>query len=247
MSQSIYDRASSGSKAKVDALEDALRFRMPSIFREHGKFITVFGAPGFIKFAFLYPSIRGTTVRIFFTGRLEAEPPPIDGMPSLLKRGQFSNSRTLSTPYFVVIDDMNQVAPFAEFLINYSVPLSKAKRGSKSEFTLPGELPDLEYLEGHVTRVTVNRYERDPKAREACIRKHGSSCQCCGMNFKDTYGDKSDGFIHVHHIVQISKRNTNYKVNPETDLVPLCPNCHAVAHRSDPPLSLEDLKATYKH
>jgi len=31
-------------------------------------------------------------------------------------------------------------------------------------------------------------------------------------------------------------------VNAKVDLIPLCPNCHAVTHLDDPPLSLELLK-----
>jgi len=34
-----------------------------------------------------------------------------------------------------------------------------------------------------------------------------------------------------------------YRLNPETDLVPVCPNCHAMLHTSEPPLSVDELKA----
>ena len=39
------------------------------------------------------------------------------------------------------------------------------------------------------------------------------------------------GFIHVHHIVPIHTIGKGYKVDPSTDLVPVCPNCHAMLHR----------------
>jgi len=44
------------------------------------------------------------------------------------------------------------------------------------------------------------------------------------------YGGIADGYIHVHHIVPIASVGKQYKLNPLTDLVPVCPNCHAMLH-----------------
>jgi 5-methylcytosine-specific restriction protein A len=33
----------------------------------------------------------------------------------------------------------------------------------------------------------------------------------------------------------------NYIVDPVKDLEPVCPNCHAMLHRKDPPYSIEEL------
>jgi 5-methylcytosine-specific restriction protein A len=46
----------------------------------------------------------------------------------------------------------------------------------------------------------------------------------------------------VHHIVPIAKVGKQYRLNPITDLRPVCPNCHAVIHRSEPPFSIEEVK-----
>ncbi len=40
---------------------------------------------------------------------------------------------------------------------------------------------------------------------------------------------------------RISRRASN-PVNPKTDLVPVCPNCHAMLHRRDPPYDVEQLR-----
>lgn len=40
----------------------------------------------------------------------------------------------------------------------------------------------------------------------------------------------------------ISVRGGEYEVNPKTDLIPVCPNCHAMIHRQNPPLSIQELK-----
>lgn len=98
------------------------------------------------------------------------------------------------------------------------------------------------YEEGAVSRVLVNRYERDPRARRACLRKHGMRCVCCGLDFEERYGTIGKGFIHVHHKKPLATSSRVYRLDPEKDLVPVCPNCHAMLHTSDPPLSVEELK-----
>ena len=92
--------------------------------------------------------------------------------------------------------------------------------------------------------VVVNRYERNPEAREKCIAAHGYKCEVCGMDFEKTYGEIGKDFIHVHHIVPISTIGNEYKLDPEKDLVPVCPNCHAMLHRGidGKVLTVEELK-----
>ena len=86
-------------------------------------------------------------------------------------------------------------------------------------------------FEGSKMQVFVNRYERSPIAREQCILYHGCKCFVCDMNFEETYGELGKNFIHVHHIVPLSKINSKYKVSYQTDLIPVCPNCHSMLHR----------------
>lgn len=81
-----------------------------------------------------------------------------------------------------------------------------------------------------VTRVQVNRYERDPEARRVCIAHHGTSCAACGFSFEQTYGPTGADFIHVHHLGPAPGPGSSYELDPVTDLVPLCANCHAMAH-----------------
>jgi hypothetical protein len=49
------------------------------------------------------------------------------------------------------------------------------------------------------------------------------------------------GFIHVHHRKPLALIGRSYAVNPVKDLVPVCPNCHAMLHTQNPPLSVEEL------
>ena len=108
-------------------------------------------------------------------------------------------------------------------------------------FEGPDEIPSKEFNEGKANQVLVNRYERDPAARRACIDYFGSSCVVCGFSFEERYGPIGKGYIHVHHLVPLSEVGENYKVDPVNDLRPICPNCHAMAHRRRPPYTIEDL------
>jgi 5-methylcytosine-specific restriction enzyme A len=97
--------------------------------------------------------------------------------------------------------------------------------------------------EGAVRQITVNAYERNPVARTRCIEAHGVGCYVCGFNFGAAYGASASGFIHVHHIKPLATIAEQYEVNPVEDLRPVCPNCHAVIHMTNPPRSIEEVRA----
>ena len=59
---------------------------------------------------------------------------------------------------------------------------------------------------------------------------------------KDAYGEYGKGFIHVHHITPVSQVNERYSLNPASDLIPVCPNCHSMLHRRKEVLLPEGLK-----
>ncbi|GAD78826.1 HNH endonuclease [Vibrio ezurae] len=98
------------------------------------------------------------------------------------------------------------------------------------------------YVEGTTVSVKVNRFERNLKARVACIGHHGVTCKVCDINFNYTYGRIGTGFIHVHHVKPLSEINQEYIVDPVNDLVPVCPNCHSMLHRKTPPYTILELK-----
>ena len=117
------------------------------------------------------------------------------------------------------------------------------KSAPASEFGTLGEVTDdTSYEEGAVQRISVNRFERDPKARAACLRHHGTQCMVCGFDFEKRYGEPGKGFIHVHHTRPLHRLRASQRVDPKRDLVPVCPNCHAMLHRRDPPYDVEQLK-----
>lgn len=102
------------------------------------------------------------------------------------------------------------------------------------------------FKEGKVAQVFVNRYERNQKARQECIRHYGDRCYVCDFDFGAIYGDIAKGFIHVHHKTQLADINEEYTVDPINDLVPVCANCHSVIHLTKPAMTIEEIKKLMK-
>lgn len=119
----------------------------------------------------------------------------------------------------------------------------RENHASYGETALPGEEAGApRYREGAMKQVTVNAYERNPKARSECIRHYGPGCSACGFDFGETYGDVAETFIHVHHVRPLSEISDEYEVDPVADLRPVCPNCHAVIHLRAPAFTVEEVQ-----
>ncbi len=113
----------------------------------------------------------------------------------------------------------------------------------RGDVGFPDELTeDPSFVVSGVKRVLVNRYERDPTARRLCIEHYGAQCHVCRIDFGYWYPTIGEGFIHVHHLKPETLRQPGYKVDPIMDLIPVCPNCHAMLHSDDPPLSPDELR-----
>lgn len=102
------------------------------------------------------------------------------------------------------------------------------------------------FMEGKSKEVTQTRYERNPQARKTCLRHHGYSCQICEFNFGKTFGEIGNGFIHVHHINAIAGIGKEYEIDPKNDLIPVCPNCHAMIHSKRPAFTIDEIKERIK-
>lgn len=97
-------------------------------------------------------------------------------------------------------------------------------------------------FEGSPTEVRLTHYERSQAARRACIDHWGLCCCVCGFDFEAVYGQIGAGYIHVHHIVPLAEIGERYEVDAVTDLRPVCPNCHAMLHRPETTLSIDELR-----
>ena len=118
-------------------------------------------------------------------------------------------------------------------------PLLRRQTISGNEALLNKIIEDLESeevengkVEGTLKTYFGKRYERNPKNRKRAIEIHGIDCYVCGFNFEEIYGERGKDFIEVHHLQPLSTLEEVTEINPETDLVPLCANCHRMIHRN---------------
>jgi 5-methylcytosine-specific restriction endonuclease McrA len=123
-------------------------------------------------------------------------------------------------------------------------PLPRERTTRRPEYTTPEELSpsSTEYVEGAARSILVNAYERNRRAREKCIQHYGRTCAVCAFDFGARYGEAAAGYIQVHHVVPIARLRKEYRLNPIADLRPVCPNCHAVIHRREPPFSIDEVQ-----
>jgi 5-methylcytosine-specific restriction enzyme A len=158
--------------------------------------------------------------------RLKTESRAIAAIPALL-------GGPVATIYSISDSD-------ADLLLTAARNTKAAKRLATEEVELGAGYP-----EGATTEIRVNAYERSSTARRACLRHWGSSCFACRLELGKLYGRRADGLIHVHHVVPLAAIRKTYRVDPVKDLRPLCPNCHAVVHRTEPPMPVEALRKLF--
>ena len=93
------------------------------------------------------------------------------------------------------------------------------------------------YNEGFESVSQSIRRERSRVARILCIeyfcKQHGGRliCSVCDFDFFQVYGEIGKNFIHVHHLDPLAESKGERSIFPIHDLVPVCPNCHAMIHR----------------
>ena len=98
--------------------------------------------------------------------------------------------------------------------------------------------------EGGLTTTRGQRARRATDAREACLAAYDPPvCQACGIDFARTYGPAFADCLHVHHLKPMRDATEVREVNPTVDLVPVCPNCHAVIHAGGGLRSIEEVRA----
>lgn len=106
---------------------------------------------------------------------------------------------------------------------------SRGAGGTGSGGPLPGSLPQQA-----LRWSLASRFEHDPDAARICLVHHGTACSVCGLDPEAVFGPEGAGVLQVHHVVPPGILTAEYELDPVTDLVPLCPTCHAMAHNRFP-------------
>jgi 5-methylcytosine-specific restriction protein A len=98
-------------------------------------------------------------------------------------------------------------------------------------------------------RKTLHRItERSSRNARIVKQQLGYTCEVCGFNFKEKYGNislnkKKEEFIEAHHKVPIYTLPENETIEFKIeDFAVLCSNCHRMAHKRKEPYTVEELK-----
>jgi len=130
------------------------------------------------------------------------------------------------------IEILSEALTYALILVDYLF------KGS-SETLADDFVPDLEGMQKQLTCVSYTRSRRN---RKKCLDTFGYICSACGLDPKAFYGPEGKYIIHVHHLTPVSKMEEPRVLNPELDLVPLCPNCHNFVHKFNPPKLVNEIQ-----
>ncbi len=141
---------------------------------------------------------------------------------------------------------------FLKAVANFSIGVSTLKPEYRARFIeianlredTADERDDWQLTEGEIQQTMRTFRSRSSPARQACVAEHGTRCFVCEMGFSETYGPQCAGYIEVHHRTPLAASDGRRSVNPRTDLVPVCPNCHRAAHLLG--ITVEELRRVWE-
>jgi len=235
-----HEDACSGSQASCDSVLAEYERKLPGSVRNEGRsWCTIRDAHGDLL-AWVQHRKKAPRARVYpYVGRASAR--FVEKLEALGVHTDTARART----------SWGNVAPVGAYvpdevtaLILVGVHLGVLGERGHEERVVGGAVDvddDAEYREGRRSLLSMNRIERNARLRRACIRKFGTECAVCGMDFERRYGPIGEGFIHVHHLVPVAEQDAERSVKVD-ELRPVCPNCHAMLHQSSPPIALEELK-----
>lgn len=137
--------------------------------------------------------------------------------------------------------DSKIISDLSSMLDLYNLAIHKG--GTDIDFDLPfdqnqdeDKLPEKKNLRVHLLA------ERNQKLARRAKKIHGYSCQVCGFNFENVYGELGHEFIEAHHLTPFSKLPEDKIVNlsPLSDFAVVCSNCHRMLHRKGAPEIFEE-------
>ena len=91
------------------------------------------------------------------------------------------------------------------------------------------------WAEGARHDAHLSKAERNTAIKKAALRHYGLKCRACDLEVQEAYAS----MIEIHHLDPIAEGERRTKLE---DVVPLCRNCHAVAHTENPPVPIERLR-----
>lgn len=179
----------------------------------------------------LIRSVAGTADNIFITGGQ-----PLDSWH--ITDGSFEIVANYRHRELAPDSDEAVVVTCREIIVPLMAAMAELIGYDVIENPMDSHIPEVE---GGLSRAIVARRERNPRNRLLCLRIHGYACKVCGLDPSTIYGEAGK-ILEVHHLEPVSMLENPRPYNPETDLIPICPNCHNAVHTRRPwPLSPKEL------
>lgn len=138
---------------------------------------------------------------------------------------------------------------------------SLKKRSTKIREILDGDIPITKFDDEEDANIAVKegrilvRLHRTRERNGKIVKRKKNKvleekgvleCESCNFDFRKTYGERGEGYIECHHIKPLSEIETNQKTSLD-DLALVCSNCHRMIHRSEPWLSIAELRSTIRN
>jgi 5-methylcytosine-specific restriction endonuclease McrA len=232
-----HENCCNESREFCDALLQSLCAHIPNAQRASTSTCAFF-VPGSNRFAHLYHKKDSLLAIVYLRADDPDLIPHLSNEVSFQLREKMGSKWSDEFPTLIHIPLGSSSDEVAERLITYSLPLSGKKSRTQNSVQ---RFNDVMITDGKPQTILSTRYERSKALRAICLLHYGYQCQGCDLLLADRYGDIASKLIHVHHIERLADTGERV-IDPKVDLVPLCPNCHAVVHLRQIPLSLSELR-----
>ena len=137
----------------------------------------------------------------------------------------------------LVLDLVNMLQLYQELILAGGTDLVESGDEDQSETGAVMTLEEKRQFSLH------RRWEG--RARTEKVKKvRGYTCEACGFNFQERYGELGLEYIEAHHLIPYSELKNGEKrtLDIAKDFVVLCANCHRMIHRMELPSDLTALR-----
>ena len=130
---------------------------------------------------------------------------------------------------------LRSVATAIRSLVSSPNPIPSAGIDFEDEATEGRVLSRLHHYRERDSRIVRRKKNQMLKAQKVL------RCEVCQFDFELFYGPRGHGFIECHHNRPVSELLEGGEMIRLRDLSLLCSNCHRMAHRAKPWLSIDEL------
>ena len=207
-----HHTCSRGSRSLCEALFTRLRDSIPSLQRAESQQWCGLYQDGRSRFAYISHQKSGSAITVWCLAEPEelidaTKDSHLHIRPRAISKGGWD--KTFKCRF--TLQDASELNAAVDVLTNvsYRKTLEREARPNRKAVNRPQPLAEeiteeQGFPEGVATKVLINSYERNPKARAKCIEFYGARCYVCGFDFEAVYGEIGAGYIHVHHLTPLS-------------------------------------------